>query len=418
MSDSTAIVRGEPGFVDPFNVCVFRQVRDGEESHYQGISELAESIAGNHLLTPLTICVWDDKTTKQYAELIKQIFNGDGGFVFEAEQSYSDGKNRVLVAGHRRRQALYRLRHEGSDVYRQNFPEQSSQECFLTQFRGDKDHQQPGFVPAMIYTDIPAERGVSLQLEENINRRNISSPTQAKAIKGLYDLKLLQTEGACLTVSEFARQSQISEGVVRDALRFCELPKSIRYAVERGAFKWSCALELTVIHRMLRERPKPDGSFREDQEIEYTLLALSASEAAAKNLQAFRKFLRTWVDEVLGQLVMFEDLALTPEQIATRLLGDEMIRGSAEHTIFLQRVAYALRHGWIKDEKLAPLHRHEVRAAVAAMLAEQRALLPMLKVILERSGFEELERLCTKNQMALDAISSLAGDKLASATKP
>lgn len=408
LSDSTAIVRGEPGFVDPFNVCVFRQVRDGEESHYQGITELAESIAGNHLLTPLTICVWDEATTEQYAQLIRQIFNGDGGFVFEAEQPYADGKNRVLVAGHRRRQALHRLRFEGSDVYRQNFPEQSSEECFLDQFKGDRNHPLPGFVPAMIYTDIPAERGVSLQLEENINRRNISSPTQAKAIKGLYDLKALQQGDAGLSMAEFARQSQISLNVVRDALRFCELPKSIRYAVENGAFKWSCALELTVIHRMLRERPKPDGTLRDAKEVEYTLLSLSASEAASKNLQAFRKYLQTWVTEVLGQLVMFEELALTPQQIATQLLGDEMVRGSAEHTIFLQRVTYALKNGWIRDGKLVPLHRHEARKAIAAILAEQRALLPMLQLVLDQATAEELENLGTDSQKALDAISALA----------
>jgi hypothetical protein len=407
LSDSTAIVRGQPGFVDPFNVCVFRQIRDGEETNYQGIAELAESIAGNHLLTPLTICVWDKATTEQYAKLIKEIFGGDGNYVFEAKKPYPDGKNRVLVAGHRRLRALYRLRFEGSDVYRQNFPGKTSEECFFDQFKGDPDHPAPGLVPAMIYTDIPAERGVSLQLEENINRRNISSPTQAKAIKGLYDLKLLQ-RGAKLSVAEFARQTQISLHVVRDALRFCELPKSIRQAVECGSFKWSCAIELTLIQRMLRQRPKPDGTMRDEEEVERTLLSLAASEAASKNLKAFRKYLQSWVSEVLGQLTMFDELVLTPEKIVTQLLSDEMIRTSIEHTVFLRRVAYALQNGWIKNGKISFLYRREVTRAIEAILSEQRALLPLLSQVLDQETAEELEILYSVNQRALEAISGLA----------
>jgi hypothetical protein len=397
------MVRGAPGLVDPFALCIFSQVRDGDPASYAGIAELAESIAANDLLTPLTVCVWDKAETQQYFKLAQQIFNGDGTHKMERRQPNTDGKYHVLVAGHRRRLALCQLRDKGCGVYQAERPGLSSAECFQVQFSG-------GLVPAKLYVGISPERGVTLQLEENINRKGVNPAVQARSIGHLYEVRKVEAVGSLMSVAEFARRTAISVGVVRDALRFCQLPRSIKYAVESGSFNWSCALELTYIQRQLLERPKPDGTLRTSEEVNAALLSLAANEAASRTRQQFRSYLKKWYSEVIGQLVMFPELSLTIEEVTGHNLGDAMVRGTQDHVRFLEKVRTALEQGWVANGQLVPLHRADARKALALMLEQEAALLSLLKAVLTSAGLTQLEDLVAKNKAAAALIEMLAGD--------
>ncbi|OGD60889.1 hypothetical protein A3A71_03205 [Candidatus Berkelbacteria bacterium RIFCSPLOWO2_01_FULL_50_28] len=399
MQNAGTIVRGEAGFVDIAKLCIFRQVRDCEGEEYEGIPELADSIASNDLLTPLTVCVWSRKMVLEYKQLVEKIFNGDGGHELENFKPYDGGKYYVLVAGHRRMRSLLLLKAEGSEAYRQAYGEVSGEECFARQF--------PNGVPARMYQGILPQRGVGLQLEENLNREGVSRPVQAKAIKGLYDLECLE-DGAVITVSEFARRLQIKPDMVRDSLKFCDLPRIIQHSVEAGAFKWGCALELTMIQRTLREKPKADGERRTEDEINRILLALSASEAAMKNVAQFKSHLHVWLEEVAGQATMFEELELTADGIAAGVLGQEMFRNALERLAFMRKVRSALNNRWLGDSGIVPLHRPEARKAIGILLEEEEALFSLFQTVIGQLGGERLECLRSKNAAALSIINQIA----------
>jgi hypothetical protein len=251
---------------------------------------------------------------------------------------------------------------------------------------------------------------VTLQLEENINRKGVNPAVQARSIGHLYEVRKVEAVGSLMSVAEFARRTAISVGVVRDALRFCQLPRSIKYAVESGSFNWSCALELTYIQRQLLERPKPDGTLRTSEEVNAALLSLAANEAASRTRQQFRSYLKKWYSEVIGQLVMFPELSLTIEEVTGHNLGDAMVRGTQDHVRFLEKVRTALEQGWVANGQLVPLHRADARKALALMLEQEAALLSLLKAVLTSAGLTQLEDLVAKNKAAAALIEMLAGD--------
>ena len=127
----------------------------------------------------------------------------------------------------------------------------------------------------------------------------------------------------------------------------------------------------------------------------------------------FRRKARAWELEVIGQRVMFSDendFALSVQKMTANLLGKKVTTQLGDFTAFLGRVEYALGHGWIEGDCLAPFYTRESRRALVEMLEAQQALLPILERIMDSRPFAELEALVDQSLESARRIQTAAGD--------
>lgn len=336
----------------------------------------------------LVVCEFSQPNLEEYLCYVKRLFP-DGR---EPQVSQCDnGRYFVLLAGHRRLEALIRLR------------EKFGKEWFYSSFyhqMGEEVHH--GTIPVTMYSSLKPCEAVRIMLEENLQRSDVPLPTQAEAVQGMYELAV--DRGERLTANDFASRYGMPVSFVANALRFCELPKLLRKAVEDGSFKWGCAIQLAIIARKLRE-------FGWDSDrVNQSILELSCSEAAARTVGQFRSYLQRWVQEqVTRQGVLDGFFALTASEVSNRALSSALADHSTDFSTLLSKLRDQLCAGLLsKESALNLVSGRDVQVSLAAMLRVQRSLNALLFQALPCDvGVTELSQVTDHNVELLKSLATL-----------
>lgn len=391
------------------DLVVVRQVRDISGEKYHGIEELARNIGIDGLQSNLCVCDWSIKEAIEYLKFVANL-PGDSSYNLKSEirrlkSLAKNGRVVILLAGHRRREAILMIRTNGQELLADvlEFIGLSSEDCYL--------HRFPEGVPVNMYTGLTPIRALGIQLNENIQREQIELTVQAHAIQTLFSVAR-QTEPD-ISIAEWSRRIDLKEHIVRDAIGFRELlPKSIIRSVEGGAISWGCAQELVRVARLLirrleeaQQNAAKNGNPMTDDEIarvrqdnEFTLISLSALTVAGGTVKSFRSHISCWEKNSVSYDSMFDDFQLTSPQIVQNVLGNEAQIDAVNYANFLQRAARALSNGWLdKAGRLVPLHRKEARKSMQVMLSVQSELNKLLKGLMPKEELKRLNSLTTGN---------------------
>jgi len=211
------------------NLNILEQPRD----RFDGIGELAESIAANGLLSPISVARNNPRLTGEYARLVNRIWRRPEGSAFSLANLHPIRRQKpksylILIAGECRTRA------------------------FLSLGRTE--------IPAFIYDDLDPQRILKIQLTENIRKRRPPLPREAQAIVGLFNLERmtnghLSKKGFCGEVGISPEQLLVYQRI------FMDVPDRIRDAFERGLISLGIAREFWSLWNESREKEQCLAAF-------------------------------------------------------------------------------------------------------------------------------------------------------------
>jgi hypothetical protein len=186
---------------------------------FNGIESLATSINNFGLIHPLTVARLSLEATQEYLEVINHLW--ERGYTVRDLLPIEVGKKKeiyyyILIAGERRLRAIQSL-----------------------------DREKVG---VNLCRSIAPLTALMIQFSENIH----SPPPPHEEAEGYVNLyKLITGVNPSYSVAEFARDvAERSPGTIRNALRFCELPKKLRGFVEKGVVPYGIGVEISRLYQV------------------------------------------------------------------------------------------------------------------------------------------------------------------------
>jgi hypothetical protein len=246
---------------------------------FDGLEELALDIAKKKILNPPTVARFGREGCAKYLAIVNHLWGSS--FRLE-EMRTADGaadSYYVLLAGERRFRSCRLLWEKGCAECRERHGAESEGRCFRRHFGGNE-------IDVRLCVDIPPLPALFLQLSENTH---MAVPPHEEAAAYALLFKLLRSADETFSVARFSREVGRSPETIRRALRFCELPETIRDAVEKGYIAYGIAVEIA----RLKESGENEAS------LDYWL-----SRAIAENLKvpAFREMAGKFIaDKRSGQ---------------------------------------------------------------------------------------------------------------------
>lgn len=214
-----------------------------------------------------------------------------------------DGTVKFLIAGHRRKRALYQL---------------------ADRFNIDPDDIT---VSASVYEDPSFAEALRLQLSENVHER---PPVQdeARAIERFYR-DVVSQQGTPPPIREFASQLGFGETKVRDALAFASLPGEIQGLTDRGLVSYSIVKRFKPLqdaYERLYRREQSGVLPEELSELVRDSLMTDAARLLSSRLDRSETRANIYIDNITkavearvnSQTPLFEWASQTPKQMRDR----------------------------------------------------------------------------------------------------
>lgn len=304
----------EPQVVPRVQLNAFFQAQARKTYDQDGIVDLAGSIENDELLHSLTVAELTPDDARRYVDGLNELW----GAKYEADDvALNDNGNcYMLVAGHRRLLAIDHILKNSSqyDAY-------STEEVAIQ---------------SNIFSDLSLTDALRLQIAEN-GHQGLPPHEDAYSIRMFY-------EESGLSLAQCARELGRSEEKVRLAVRFSELPQSVRATVEDGIISYTAATSLTPLAKAYEAQRDHEGERRySEQEVEDMLLVV---------LGRYRK--NEWSPGQLQNHIhgMIGELGF--DQMEFEMVLEE---GAASETATLRRgMAYALGETALKNLQLAVEH--------------------------------------------------------------
>ncbi len=277
------------------------------------IEELADSIALKGLINPITVASYTRQECLACLRVVRQVWGTH--ITFRGLRSYR-GRYLVLIAGERRLRACRMLQREGCTDHR-------PRGCYRL-------HTGDERVKATVCFGVQPFDVLELQASENIHLR-LPLYEEAEFYDRYYRF-LCRARGEVVSLAEFGRRVGRSYDMVRDALRFVQLPEQVREHVSRGEISYSNACILA--------RLKAEGL--EDTKIVEWATRMMVNPPTRGQL---REQVRRKLDELRGsnQLQLLEEIfADEAEKDFAKMLRRKSIdRGSV--VAFHSSIRYFLR---------------------------------------------------------------------------
>lgn len=290
---------------------------------FDDLSDLMVSIEQKGQLAPGIAAVLTEKSAEAYVQALNAIRH-TAHHLGELTEVWLDGKKRyiILIAGERRFRAcaLLEAQHPGKGA--------------IGKYRR--------LYSVTLHFGISIDAALEIQLQENLHKP--VPPMEA----ALYTRDLFawrRVHNPTLTLAEFARSIARSDGWVRDALRFCELPLSIQHmASQRSALKVSYQL-LVVLERFARlMRAECHVEVSEHDLLQHVHIAL----ARKMNTKRFREYL----DNILaskrgGQGQLFGEMATEP--LSRAQTDHEVLSGLRGFGVYIKQLEALRQQGAFGD---------------------------------------------------------------------
>jgi len=207
------------------------------------IDELSLDIAVHGQIEPIIVAEFRREACARYLTVVNRLWHTAFG-VGELHATMRRRRKRyyLLIAGERRYRALSLLWREGCKECRERYGKEPQGVCFKRHFKRKND-----LVEVRLCTNAPPLPTLFLQLSENTHMQ-VPPHEEARAYALLF--RLVRQANKKFTMAQFARRVGRSPDTVRNALRFSELPVTIRGYVENGAVPYGIGIELTRLHHV------------------------------------------------------------------------------------------------------------------------------------------------------------------------
>jgi hypothetical protein len=208
---------------------------------FDGIAEMADNIAGESLINPLTVAYFNAHACRQYLDILNRLWNTN--FLIYDLQSVSENGKKfyyILLGGERRTRGMKLIWSRGCETCRSIHGEEKEGVCFRRHFKGDK-------VDVRYRPKTNPLEALFVQFAENIHKR-VPSHEEAQAYDNYF--RFLRQLDPSFPLAVFARKVGRSVETIRNALRFCELPAEIQDIVRQYKGKYySLAVETSRLYR-------------------------------------------------------------------------------------------------------------------------------------------------------------------------
>ncbi len=221
--------------LSPFDINTLPQPR----KTFEDIDLLAEDFSQKCILNPPIVARFSRLACENYLLVVNKLW----GTSFELRQLRSVQEQDeevyyVLLAGERRLRGSMYLWSHGCVKCHDEFGNEDNGICFIRHF-GDAT------IEARLCVDIAPMAALYLQFSENTH---MSVPAHEEAHAYYLLFKLLRNVDEKFPLAEFSRRVGRSTGTVQNAMKYCELPRSIQQMVEDGRLKYGVALELSRLY--------------------------------------------------------------------------------------------------------------------------------------------------------------------------
>lgn len=350
------------GEVDVRSLIIFPQPR----KVFDEIDSLKESIIENGVFSIPIVALLGKKSFEEYIAVINELW----GTNFEAK-SFSplrDGKYHVLIAGERRTRAWRALAEEGKVAF-----------TYL----------------AHIKKDIPVLSALFIQSAENTQRR-IPPDQEAYSYNEFY--RVLKKIHPGTTLAKFARSVGRSSEVIRNALRFCELPGKVRVMVGENRLHYSVAVELW----RLQQAKVPEV------EIERWMFRAIIEKRKGEE---FRKMISDYIFvREQGQISLFDTMSEEQQRALhqkhrRRVVEERLVPIHSEQKRYFEMVTRLLSEGLLGEED-SPYSSGSPARRLKALITTIKNLQPHLDALVGpgRQLEIEMEEVLSKAEAALSII--------------
>lgn len=339
---------------------------------FKGIPQLADSLAENGQMYPLTTAFLSREEFIKHVELINFRWrtNYDPESPdFPAVTILGQRGYVVLVDGERRFRAAVFLRDHCCSNCKGN------PGCILRHFGDER-------INIILKTHLP-----SVKVFERQETANTAMPVdigdQARSLANLWWIKKIHEPR--LTLREFAQEVGRSESMLRDAFRFTDAPAQLDKMVADGQLKYGMAVQAA---RLRQETGWPDKVII-DKTIEAKIMRLAVKDFRAKVRQLI-------FNQTMGQLNMTDIFAQAYELVAKRAMEISIDREMRLTMVGLKaridEVLYLDRSGLLENTQSPFAHKDTLRALIH-LTASLEKLVDHMENIEETVRKEQLRKL-------------------------
>lgn len=351
---------------------------------FEDVDVLAEDLARHRLLHPLIVARLSKEDTEKHLALINALWKTD----FKASNLMGVTEDNqlvfyILLAGERRYRACRHLQEVGCTTcqerygaggcYQRHFPEQA--------MNGESK------IEVRLCRGIGPIRAIFIQLSENTHMR-VPPHEEARVYYELF--KLIREVEPKFPIARFASEVGRRPDYVRSAIKFCELPNSVREFVEKGSIAYGMALEIARLQDLGLS----------ESELQWWA---QRAEVGSYKVPEFRQQVTTFIsDRTSGQTMLgiFTEAAEMEMRRAfiRQTVAREVIVALWSYIHYLQRVNGMIADGRIAKKESPYSHRSPVKVwremldVIAKTLPQWREILPKNVVADAKKILEETEQ--------------------------
>lgn len=317
---------------------------------FGNIDELANNIALRGLISPLIVARFSEEGCTQQLKAINELWETNCSLAnLKAVVENGRAFYYILIAGERRLRALKQLQKTSSE----------------------SGPGEPFEVGVSLCSDIPLEEYFYLQASEN-TYRPVPPAQEAWFYYNLF--KALRRKNAKYPLAWFAREVGRSESTIRAALRFCELPPSVRDFVEKGVLVYGTAIQIS---RLRSVEGITDGELKW-----WTLRAVIEQST----VEEFRKKINRFLRDHNPNQTMFDIFTKQQERQQRRLffrkvVEKETVRGLWGFLHYLKKVNSLFLEGELGTEYSPFSEGSPVRLFMELVSTEEAVLLHLRKFL-------------------------------------
>ena len=298
--------------VDPDIIITLAQVR--EQINPDTLEELKESIRQKGgLINPVLLAMFDFAEFKQYLEFINKIHGTEYKISdFKAIDYKSEKVYPVLIAGHRRLEAIKQINQES------------------------KSSEEKLCVIADVHRNLNVKDALLLQIAENTHER-VPIAREASVIAGAW--RYYKSREPDLTIAEFARRTGRGADTVRSMLKFSTLPQKL----QKLAFKKEAGIPFGALVQIARYADFKTS--RQENLDEQAMLSLAQYYLVSDMTVAeFAKFISAKIEhEQSAQADLFsENTSAIPKKQIRKTIDSKLEKGLREFIAYLRKIDSAL----------------------------------------------------------------------------
>ena len=212
------------------------QIIQVRKTYYsESIDALADSIAALGQIELPVVAELDSDHVGPYLGYFNQVLDADFK-VTDLVQDYQTGHYFVVICGHRRTKACLSLWQNGCSNCCEQYGSKAAQKCV----RGHDLLISQG-IEVRARFNIDPVVALQIQIAEN-TKEEVSREEAATALRS--DYEALRRVSPKLSKVAFSRMLNIKLSVIISALRFCDLPESVKKSYREKMISFTAAVEL------------------------------------------------------------------------------------------------------------------------------------------------------------------------------